>query len=120
MDKDLKPVTTMPTNSTVGMGEFIEDAAGGRKPTATLNDDEKHSEGLGSPPLGLVYSSKEDARVRWKLDLILLPLVSGCLGQLELIEIDLNTNRWRAHTSSTIWTKLPCRKLPSLASRRIW
>jgi hypothetical protein len=80
MDKDLKPVTTMPTNSTVGMGEFVEDTASGRKPTATLDgDDEKHSEELGSPPLGIVYSSKEDARVRWKLDLILLPLVGGSL-----------------------------------------
>ncbi|KAL5586043.1 hypothetical protein FOBRF1_015913 [Fusarium oxysporum] len=77
MDKDLKPVTTMPTNSTVGMGEFVEDTASGRKPTATLDgDDEKHSEELGSPPLGIVYSSKEDARVRWKLDLILLPLMA--------------------------------------------
>ncbi|KAI7759721.1 hypothetical protein LZL87_009044 [Fusarium oxysporum] len=77
MDKDLKPVTTMPTNSTVGMGEFFEDTASGRKPTATLDgDDEKQSEELGSPPLGIVYSSKEDARVRWKLDLILLPLMA--------------------------------------------
>ncbi|PCD27019.1 hypothetical protein AU210_013437 [Fusarium oxysporum f. sp. radicis-cucumerinum] len=77
MDKDLKPVTTMPTNSTVGMGEFVEDTASGRKPTATLDgDDEKQSEELGSPPLGIVYSSKEDARVRWKLDLILLPLMA--------------------------------------------
>ncbi|KAF5707433.1 hypothetical protein FMUND_11104 [Fusarium mundagurra] len=74
MDKDLKPVTTMPTNSTVGMGEVVEDTASGHKPTATLDDDEKHSEDLGSPPLGLVYISKEDARVRWKLDLILLPM----------------------------------------------
>ncbi|EWY83291.1 hypothetical protein FOYG_13129 [Fusarium oxysporum NRRL 32931] len=77
MDKDLKPVTTMPTNSTVGMGEFVEDTVSGRKPTATLDgDDEKYSEELGSPPLGIVYSSKEDARVRWKLDLILLPLMA--------------------------------------------
>ncbi|EXL68421.1 hypothetical protein FOPG_15506 [Fusarium oxysporum f. sp. conglutinans race 2 54008] len=77
MDKDLKPVTTMPTNSTVGMGEFVEDTASGRKPTATLDgDDEKQSEELGSPPLGIVYSSREDARVRWKLDLILLPLMA--------------------------------------------
>lgn len=75
MDKDLKPVTTMPTNSTVGMGELVEDTAGGRKLSATVDDDEKHSEELGHPPLGLVYSSKEDARVRWKLDLILLPMV---------------------------------------------
>ncbi|KAF4953229.1 hypothetical protein FGADI_6204 [Fusarium gaditjirri] len=76
MDKDLKPVTTIPTNSTVGMGEVVEDTASGRKPTATLDDDEKQSEELGSPRLGIVYSSKEDARVRWKLDLILLPLMA--------------------------------------------
>ncbi|KAF5602523.1 hypothetical protein FPCIR_1864 [Fusarium pseudocircinatum] len=76
MDKDLKPVTTMPTNSTVGMGELVEDTAGGRKVTTSLGDDEKQSEELGSPPLGIVYSSKEDARVRWKLDLILLPMMA--------------------------------------------
>ncbi|KAF5643458.1 DAL5-Allantoate and ureidosuccinate permease [Fusarium tjaetaba] len=76
MDKDLKPVTTVPTNSTVGMGELVEDTASGRKPTDTLDDDEKHSVELGSPPLGLVYTSKEDARVRWKLDLILLPMMA--------------------------------------------
>ncbi|KAG4292641.1 hypothetical protein FPRO06_12129 [Fusarium proliferatum] len=75
MDKDLKPVTMMPTNSTVGMGELVEDTAGGRKLSATVDDDEKRSEELGSAPLGLVYSSKEDARVRWKLDLILLPMM---------------------------------------------
>ncbi|RKL38373.1 hypothetical protein BFJ72_g7182 [Fusarium proliferatum] len=65
----------MPTNSTVGMGELVEDTAGGRKLSATVDDDEKRSEELGSAPLGLVYSSKEDARVRWKLDLILLPMM---------------------------------------------
>ncbi|KAF5652158.1 allantoate and ureidosuccinate permease [Fusarium sp. NRRL 25303] len=75
MDKDLKPVTTMPTNSTVGMGELVEDTADGRKLSATVDDDEKRSGELGSPPLGLVYSSKENARVRWKLDLILLPMM---------------------------------------------
>ncbi|KAF5566587.1 DAL5-Allantoate ureidosuccinate permease [Fusarium napiforme] len=76
MDKDLKPVATVPTNSTVGMGELVEDTASGRKPTATLDGDEKSSQELGSPPLGIVYSSKEDARVRWKLDLMLLPLMA--------------------------------------------
>ncbi|KAF5560441.1 DAL5-Allantoate ureidosuccinate permease [Fusarium phyllophilum] len=76
MDKDLKPVTTMPTNSTVGMGELVEDTASGRKAAATLDGDEKNSEEMGSPPLGIVYSSKEDARVRWKLDLILLPMMA--------------------------------------------
>ncbi|KAG5814141.1 hypothetical protein H9Q71_003403 [Fusarium xylarioides] len=73
MDKDLKTVTTMPTNSTVGMGEVVEDTASGRKPA---DDDEKLSEELGSPPRGILYSSKEDARVRWKLDLILLPMMA--------------------------------------------
>lgn len=75
MDKDLKPVTVIPTNSTVGIGEVVEDTANGRKPIATLDGDEKLSDELESSPHGIVYSSKEDARVRWKLDLILLPMV---------------------------------------------
>ncbi|KAF5688741.1 allantoate ureidosuccinate permease [Fusarium denticulatum] len=76
MDKDLKPVITMPTNSTVGVGELVDDATSGRKAAATLDGDEKQSEELGSHPLDIVYSSKEDRRVRWKLDLILLPMMA--------------------------------------------
>ncbi|PNP74363.1 hypothetical protein FNYG_12412 [Fusarium nygamai] len=76
MDKDLKPVTMMPTNSTVGMGELVEDTASGHQPADTLDDNVKHAEELGSPPLEIVYSSKEDARVRWKLDLFLLPMMA--------------------------------------------
>ncbi|KAF5620231.1 hypothetical protein F52700_11551 [Fusarium sp. NRRL 52700] len=67
----------MPTNSTVGMGELVEDTANGRKPAAILDDDEKEVEQLGYSPLRIVYSSKEDARVRWKLDLILLPMMAS-------------------------------------------
>jgi hypothetical protein len=120
MDKDLKPVTTVPTNSTVGMGELVEDPASGRKPAGALDDGEKQSEELGSPPLGLVYSSKEDATVRWKLDLILLPMVSGYLQKREHTTADRNENRWLVHTSSIIWTRSRCPRLPSLASRKIW
>ncbi|KAF9772714.1 hypothetical protein IL306_009569 [Fusarium sp. DS 682] len=76
MDSVLKPVSTILTNSTVGMGECVEGTTNGRKPTAHLGDGEKLSEDLGSAPLGLVYSFKEDTRVCWKIDLILLPMMA--------------------------------------------
>lgn len=69
MDSKLKPVTTMPTNSSVGVGEMVE------KPIPVASDAEKQSEDLGSRPFDMLYSAKENAQVRWKLDLILLPLV---------------------------------------------
>lgn len=76
MDTTFKPVTTMPTNSTTGVGECVDDSKGSTKPSRVSEKDENRMGGLDSPPFELVYSSKESARVRWKLDLILLPLVS--------------------------------------------
>jgi hypothetical protein len=75
MDSASKPVITMHNKSTAGVVDCVNVAGGDRKPIADVDDAEKHTEDLGSPPFDLVYSSKESERVRWKLDLILLPLV---------------------------------------------
>lgn len=69
MESTSKKVTTMPTNSSVGVGEFVDDF--GDKTKVGSGDVESDD----CPPHELVYSSKEGRRVRWKLDTILLPLV---------------------------------------------
>ncbi|KAL6401426.1 hypothetical protein AUP68_15296 [Ilyonectria robusta] len=60
----------MPTNSSVGVGEFVDDF--GDKTKVGSGDVESDD----CPPHELVYSSKEGRRVRWKLDTILLPLMA--------------------------------------------
>ncbi|KAJ6010277.1 hypothetical protein N7522_005293 [Penicillium canescens] len=76
MDSASKPVTTMHNKSTEEVVDCVYVTGGDRKPIADVDDAEKHTEDLGSPPFDLVYSSNESARVRWKLDLILLPLMA--------------------------------------------
>jgi hypothetical protein len=73
MGSALKPVTT--TNSDVVMDEFAGETVGDHKPIDGCSDAEKQLEDRSSIPCDFVYSSKESARIRWKLDLILLPMV---------------------------------------------
>lgn len=73
MGSALKPVTT--TKSDVVMDEFAGETIDDQKPIDGYSDAEKQQEDTGSVPCDFVYSSKESTRIRWKLDLILLPMV---------------------------------------------
>ncbi|KKP01030.1 hypothetical protein THAR02_06852 [Trichoderma harzianum] len=74
MGSVLKPITT--TKSDVVMDEFSGETIDDHKPTDGFSDAEKQLEDTGSIPCDFVYSSKESTRIRWKLDLILLPMMA--------------------------------------------
>ncbi|KAH8893620.1 hypothetical protein GQ53DRAFT_745096 [Thozetella sp. PMI_491] len=75
MEKKASNMAPVATNTTNTVGETEEIVANGKEMGIEATADEA-LDFLGCHPDDFVYSSQEARRVRWKLDLILLPLVN--------------------------------------------
>lgn len=88
------PIDPVQTHATTGPGTIEEVEVS--KASLNMKSDEA-LDFLGCQPGDFVYSAKEAKHVRWKLDLVLLPMVSGSRHP-KLNKASLIMSRWSEHT----------------------